>query len=144
MKDFKSFMKVNKFNIGWQAVRTEARSIKDVNEKIKFVLDFLNNHPNIYNYERVMNWIKMTGVAYPDKSESRNAFKITEHQLRNNRQNYSSEEDDSEDLSKISTDTLRMVLDDLKKRKYGFQFKQVPPAHTAFVERLEQELSTRK
>jgi hypothetical protein len=147
MKNFVTFLestKVNKFNIGWQAARTSARSIKDVNEKIKFVLGFLDSHPNKHNYERVMNWVKMTGVAYPDKSESRNAFLNAEHQLKDNIQNYSNIDDDPNDISEVHTDVLRMVLDDLKRRKYGFQYKQTPKAHIEFVNQLEQELAHRE
>ena len=48
-------MKVNKFNIHWQIVRVDAKSIKKVDEKIKFIINFLNSNKNIHNYERVLN-----------------------------------------------------------------------------------------
>ena len=45
----------------------------------------------------------------------------------------------------IHTSELRMVLKDLQKRKYNFQFGgRVPESHKRFVERLEQELIERE
>ena len=146
MKNFATFVEstsTNKFNIHWQLVRTNAREIKDVEEKIDYVLHFLDHHPNKHNFKRVLNWTKMTGVAYPKESEERKAFIRTEHQLRKNIDQYDSEKDDSNDMSQISTDNLRKVLKDLKTRKYNFQFGKTPVAHTEFVAKLEDELKNR-
>ena len=144
METFKMFCeggKVNKFNIHWQIVRTKARRIKDATQKIEFVMDFLKSHANQYNYERVLNWLKMTSVAYPEGSEQREAFKTAI-------QNLPSKEslsgiDDNNDLTKIPTEDLQLVLNDLKTRKYNFQFNRIPKDHIEFVNRLEQELQNR-
>ena len=47
--------RVNKFNIAWQIERVKARSIKDVNQKVKHVVSFLNKNKSKENYERVLN-----------------------------------------------------------------------------------------
>ena len=57
-------MRSNKFNIHWQIVRVKARSIKDVDAKVDFVMDFLNSNKNVHNKDRVSNWLKMTSYAY--------------------------------------------------------------------------------
>lgn len=144
---FKKYIteKTNKFNISWQIVRVNARSIKDVNDKIRYVLDFLKNNPNKHNYERVLNWLNMTKLGY--KSDPHiinifdNAIELIEHH-KNDR--FSSEEDSSNDLNKVSTEDLKKVYKDLKQRKYGFQYKTIPIAHTKFLNELEQELDKRQ
>lgn len=146
METFITFLEsnaINKFNILWQIVRTEVRSIKDVNAKIKYVMEFLNAHPNQHNYGRVMNWTKMIGVAYPENSEQRKAFKDFEQFLVDNKNKFISFEDTPNDLTKIPTDKLQLVLKDLKTRKYGFQYKQAPKSHDVFVKNIEQELKGR-
>lgn len=131
----------NKFNIQWQIVRTKVRSEKDVGRKIKYVLDFLHKNKNIHNYDRVLNWLKMTGVAY--KGDKREAFEIAVEKLQKESAAYKAAEDNDSDLSKIPTEDLKMVYKDLSKRKYGFQYKTTPKAHTDFVSALEKELSQR-
>jgi len=146
MQNFVTFVEsttTNKFNIHWQLVRTKARSIKDVTEKIEYVLNFLDGHPNKHNYNRVMNWVKMTGVAYPKGSNESKAF-INMHQyLIDNENRYKDATDDLNDLTNISTDDLKLVLKDLKSRKYDFQFGKTPIAHIDFVAKLEEELEKR-
>ena len=61
--------RVNKFNIAWQIERVKARSIKDVNQKVKHVVSFLNKNKSKENYERVLNWLKMTKVAYRSEAQ---------------------------------------------------------------------------
>lgn len=146
MQTFSSFLesnKANKFNIYWQIVRTKARAIKDVNEKISYVLEFLKDNPNIHNYQRVMNWVKMTGVAYPEGSDKRQAFIDAQVNLEQDKDEYSEIKDNENDLSTVPLDDLKLVYNDLKKRKYGFQYKTVPQAHINFVKRLEHELKLR-
>jgi hypothetical protein len=129
---------VNKFNIHWQIVRTKARKLKDVDAKIKYVLDFLNDNKNIHNYGRVHNWLKMTGVAY--KGEKREKFNDAAMSIQGDKSKYSSTNDMDNDLSKISREDLQLVYKDLKSRKYGFQYKTVPKAHTDFLNKLEDAL----
>ena len=136
-------MKVNKFNIHWQIVRVKARQIGNVFKKIEFVLDYLFFHPNIFNYERVLNWMKMTSIAYSVGTKERDEFERTLKYLAEYKHLYSSNVDIGNDLTKVSTEDLQMVLKDLAKRKYGFQFKQVPKDHVGFVQMLENELKNR-
>lgn len=131
-------MAANKFNIYWQIVRVKARDIKDVHAKLKYVLDFLNKHKNIHNYERVLNWVQMTGVAY--KGEQRKAFEDAAAKLKENKDAYSSSEDLDNDLSKVDRSEVEKVYADLSKRKYGFQYKTVPKAHVEFMEKLKSHL----
>lgn len=135
-------MKVNKFNIHWQIVRARAKDIKDVSTKIHYVMVFLKNNANIYNYERVMNWLVMTALAYGD--DKKVLFAAEVKYLKDYKSNYSSDVDSDNDLSVVSDADLMKVYNDLKKRKYGFQFKTVPKDHVAFMNDLESEIEERK
>ena len=130
--------KANKFNIHWQLARTQVRKIKDVDAKIKFIMNFLDRNKNIHNYGRVHNWLKMTGVAYKD--DKRKKFEDAVSKLEANKSKYSSAADNENDLSKMSKDDLKLVYKDLSKRKYGFQYKTVPQAHTDFMDKLKKAL----
>lgn len=129
---------VNKFNIHWQIVRVKARAIKDVDSKIIYVLGFLTHNKNKHNYERVSNWLKMTGVAYT--GGNRDKFEYALSEIKKVSQEYQSDVDNDNILSSVSEADLRMVYKDLSTRKYNFQFKSVPKAHTEFMEKLEKEL----
>lgn len=147
MDTFKNFYlseNVNKFNISWQLVRTEARDIKDVSEKISFVLRFLKDHPNKHNYGRVHNWLRMTKLGYKSQPKESSKFDRALETLDKKKENYSSEEDYEIDFNDLSDDKLQKVYKDLKKRKYGFQIKTVPKAHTDFLAKLEKEIEKRK
>jgi hypothetical protein len=82
----------------------------------------------------------MTGVSY--KGEVRQKFEDAVTKLDANKDDYQGE-DLPNDLSKVDTKSLQKVYSDLKKRKYGFQFKSVPKAHTEFMSDLEAELKNR-
>lgn len=146
MQSFSTFLgenaqRANKFNMAWQVVRTDARDIKDVDKKISFVLKFLNSNKNIHNYGRVHNWLKMTGVAY--KGEQRKKFDDAVANIEKNKNKYASTDDSGGDLKSFSKDQLQKVYKDLSKRKYGFQYKTTPKAHTDFVNTLKKELDDR-
>ena len=134
-------MKVNKFNIHWQIVRVDAKSIKKVDEKIKFIINFLNSNKNIHNYERVLNWLKMTSLSYEN---NRGIFNNCIHNIENNYNEYQSCVDNVNNLEDISTNDLLKVFKDLSKRKYNFQFKSVPKDHTNFMDNLNNEIAKRK
>lgn len=136
-------MKTTKFNISWQLVRVAAKGIKDPSLKLSFVRSFLKRHPNVHNYVRVLNWIKMTALGYKNTSPIEAALYDTEARLLvSNKEKYAAEADMPNDFSKVSREDLQMVYDDLLKRKYGFQFKSIPQAHTDFLEQLKQYLDT--
>jgi hypothetical protein len=145
MQSFSDFLieasRANKFNIHWQIVRTQARDIKDPDAKIKHVMNHLNSNKNIHNFGRVHNWLKMTGVAY--KGDDRAKFEQATGALEKRKSEFSSSEDNGNDLSKVSTADLQKVHRDLSKRKYGFQYKTVPKAHTDFMDQLKAELDKR-
>ena len=61
--------RVNKFDAYWQLVRVDAREYKDVRQKVLFVTSFLRSHPSYENAQRVLNWAKMSRVAYRDKDK---------------------------------------------------------------------------
>jgi len=138
--DYLAIENVNKFDFGWQLVRTEAKKIKDINQKIGYVLNFLESNPSPENWGRVHNWLRMTKLGY--KEADRKYFDTALEKIETSRGNYN-ETDTETDLEKIPTDQLRKVYTDLKKRKYGFQFKTVPVAHTEFLHKLEQEIKKR-
>lgn len=145
MQSFSDFLteasRANKFNIHWQIVRTQARDIKDPDAKIKHVMNHLNSNKNIHNFGRVHNWLKMTGVAY--KGDDRSKFEHATGALEKRKSEFSSSEDNGNDLSKVSKEDLQKVHKDLSKRKYGFQYKTVPKAHTDFMDQLKSELDKR-
>ena len=135
--------KITKFNIHWQITRVLARGIKDPSAKLSFVLDYLDSNPSIHNLARVLNWVKMTGVGYSKQPLIASIYDSEAKDLEANRELYKGTKDNDNDLSKISTDQLQLVYDDLKARKYGFQFKSVPVEHTQFVAALAAELGNR-
>lgn len=128
---------VNKFNIRWQIVRTKARSIKDVNQKVEFVKSFLTQHNSKENYARVKNWMTMTALAYREQ-DKKDAF--IKGKLFIETIDYD-KEDEQNDFSKFSFDDLMLVYNDLQKRKYGFQYSKTPISHINFVNGLESFLS---
>lgn len=128
----------NKFNIHWQVARVNARGIKDPVEKLEYVIRFLDDNPNINNYDRVLNWVVMTGIAYPQPT--RGLFEEAADMLRAEKANYQQEEDMDNDLDTVPHEDLERVYQDLSKRKYGFQFKSTPIAHIQFMERLKNYL----
>lgn len=145
--NFKKYIteKVNKFNISWQIVRVNARSIKNVDDKVRYVLEFLKENPNKYNYERVHNWLNMTKLGYKSDQHAVEVFDSAIESIEQHKNDrFSSEEDSPNDLEKTSTEDLKKVYKDLKQRKYGFQYKTVPVAHTNFLRELEKELDKRQ
>lgn len=130
----------SKFNINWQLARVAARRIPEPSKKIASVLAFLEKEPTVHNYARVLNWLKMTKFGFKDRT----VFDEAITNLKNTKEKYSSTEDIETPLEKIPLKDLQAVYRDLKARKYDFQFKATPKAHTEFVERLEKELKARE
>ena len=130
---------MNKFDIEWQLVRTHAKSEEYPAQKIQMVMGFLKAKPNIFNRARVVNWLKMTAHAYGDP-KVKQLFKAAEDEVETLK---FSTEDNTTTLKDTSTEDLEAVYKDLSKRKYGFQFKTVPKAHTEFMGALEAELQSR-
>ena len=131
---------INKFNISWQLVRVKARKIKDVENKIDFVLDFLKKNNSKENFGRIVNWLKMARLGYKDMNK-RQLFIDALNLIGKNKYDA---RDNVNDLSLIISDDLLMVYKDLSKRKYGFQYKSAPKSHIEFVTKLEAELLRRK
>lgn len=131
-------MRVDKFNISWQIVRAKARNIKNVDDKINYIVNFLNKEKNIHNFGRVINWLKMTALGY--KGVDRKKFDEKIALLLNKQEHYTSLDDSSNDFDKVSKDDLELVYKDLSTRKYGFQYKSVPKAHVEFMSNLKAAL----
>jgi len=132
----------NKFDILWQIMRTKAKVIKDPQKKIDYIMSFLMNFPNAHNKDRVKNWLKMTSVAYSDLLV-RSHFNTALNSIEENPEMFRSVNDNETKMEDISNEDLMDVYNDLKKRKYGFQFKKVPVAHTEFMKQLEKEINKR-
>ena len=108
----------------------------------KYVLDYLEKNPNIHDYARVHNWLTMTAVGYKNKMpEAAMAFMNAASDIEKNKDLYNAPSDNGYELSDLTYEELRLILADLEKRKYGFQFKTVPKAHTEFLEALKKQLS---
>lgn len=123
----------NKFVYDWQLVRVKAKSIKDVDKKVDFVLDFLDSNPTNNNYDRVKNWLSMTKLAYDNKKPFDDALTYIATKK------YTDKSDDL-DLDDKPIENLKLILKDLKKRKYGFQFNKIPKDHIDFVNKLEKAI----
>ena len=126
-------MRVNKFNIDWQIARTKARKIKDVDQKIKFVISFLDNNKCIQNHHRVMNWLEMTSLAYKD-DVIRNKFANAVAELD---ENICAPNDIETPIEDVPINDLVEIHKDLSSRKYNFMFKRIPMDHIKFMMRLE-------
>lgn len=126
----------NKFNTAWQLVRVDARAIKDPILKLATVAEFLQKNPNFANYERVLNWIQMTGVAY--KGDTRALYEKAAESLKAMRHAYVGvEESEADDFARFARTDLERIYKDLQSRKYGFQFNKVPKQHVEYVVRLK-------
>jgi len=133
----------NKFNFAWQLVRVQARKIKDVEQKIQKVVEYLKENPNIHNYDRVHNWMKMTALGYKGNTAAISLFNQAIKELEDHKSKYDDPFDNEADLHLAKTEDLKAVLTDLNSRKYDFQYSSVPKAHTEFVKQLETELKSR-
>ena len=114
--------------------------IKDVENKIDFVLDFLKKKNSKENFGRIVNWLKMARLGYRDMNK-RQLFMDALNLIGKNKYDA---KDNVNDLSLIVYDDLLMVYKDLSKRKYGFQYKSAPKSHIEFVTKLEAELLKRE
>ncbi len=133
---------VNKFSGPWQALRVKVKGEKTPSKKILMVLNFLENNPTRENRERVRNFLAMTKVAYKDES-IRQEFDDGLATL-DNADQYKPE-DRLIGPEVLSDEDLIAVKNDLKKRRYDFQFKgKAPKDHIDFMDKLETEMKKRK
>jgi len=134
--------RVNKFDAYWQLVRVDAREYKDVRQKVLLVTSFLGSHPSYENAQRVLNWAKMSRVAYRDKDKQQ-YFDVLIDFIDNGDFNESVLELASPVV--YSDRDLLRVYNDLKKRKNDFQHGGVMPKDQAeFMVKLEDEMKTRE
>ena len=127
---------VNKFQIRWQLIRTQAKKIKDVDVKIQFVKNFISEYPSKENYARVKNWMVMSAMPYKEV-ECKMLFTQGKQFLETI--TYSME-DEVNDFEMFTDEELQLVYKDLKKRKYTFQFDKAPTTHVKFMESLKEYL----
>jgi hypothetical protein len=122
MSSFKQFYTetVNKFNTEWQDARTDAKKIKDVDDKIAFVKKFINDSPTKANLGRVLNWARMTKLGYSTSPEKQSKFDDFIDYLQNNEEKYSGEDKDV-DLYDISEERFKKIYKDLINRRNDFQ-----------------------
>jgi len=131
-------MKVNKFNMSWQLVRTKAKDIKDVDEKIDYVLNFLRSEGFYKNYVRVRNWLHTTKMAYKDQREQ---FTSAMNLIDEQKNEFNKVGDSDNNFNNFTKEDILLVLKDLQKRKYNFQFNKVPQDHISFVRGIENYLN---
>ena len=143
MKKYNTDKKVNKFNIHWQIVRMKAKKIKDVEKKLKYVYDFLEDHKNIHNYWRVYNWAKMSSYAFRDKNIKQlyHMFLINLHITKWTFEKI--EEDSNQDFDAYSLEDKLALKKDLNSRKYNFFYNGAPKAHVNFMRMLDNHLEGR-
>jgi len=130
-------MKCNKFNAAWQLARVNAKGIKDVDEKIITVLRHFDSTYTKQDKCRVLNWLRMTKLAYKDQQiKDKFDFAIESMQMTS-----PDKDDNGSMLDDLNSRELETIYKDLKSRKYNFQFKKVPVAHTAFMQELEEAIN---
>jgi hypothetical protein len=133
-------MRSNKWNINWQVARVKAKQIKDIQERVNFIQEWLSQFNHYHNIDRIRNWLRMSIM-----SANRDSKQIYQNALD---KLFVSEscgqfeyKDMKDEMNEFSSDQLQMVLNDLEKRTYTFQYKgKCPPKHIAFVERLQDAL----
>ena len=133
-------MKTN-WNISWQVARVKAKRMKDVQEKVDFMHDWLFEFNAYDNINRIKNWLRMSimSASNSNKIIYREALDGWLHEAEH--EIYYVLEDVSDETNDFSKEQLQMVLDDLEKRTYTFQYKgKRPKEHVKFVERLEHQL----
>ena len=131
-------MKVNKFNPAWQLQRVQLKKIKIAHEKIDKALEYLHNHMNVHDKERVLNWLKMTKLGYNNiDAKVTTLFNIAIEKVETMKDSSFSKEDNSSKLSDLTSDQLIGIRGDLKSRKYNFRFNGVAPKdHSEFMIQL--------
>jgi hypothetical protein len=118
----------NPFMTGWQLVRNKVKKYKDVNQKIKDVRSFLNDHPSEANFKAVANWTRMTKLGYKNTSpESAQKLEDFLDYLENNREKYNKESSDV-DLQSVPENEFKSLYKDLVHRKNDFQHGGKRPA----------------
>jgi len=132
---------MTKFNSLWQLTRVKARQMRNYKEKLAYVLNYLENNPNIHDYARVHNWLVMTAAGYKNKMpEAAIEFIKAADKISANKDLYNLPKDNGYEISDLTFEELQMVLNDLEGRKYGFQFKKTPKAHIEFVDALKKQI----
>lgn len=135
--------KVNKFNIHWQIARLQAKELSEASEKVSLVLRFLVENPNSHNYERVLNWVRMSGMSAKGHHAKRQ-YEEAEHWLRKQQAEFVDPVDTSNSLTPVETEVLVAVLHDIEKRSYNFQYNgHKPKDHVEFVAKIQEELERR-
>lgn len=131
----------NKFQIDWQLARLNARKEKDVEKKIEIVTFFLEKFPSVDNYNRVVNWLRMTSLAYK-KSSQYAQFLARIQTLQAQLYNII---DYGNNFGKHNLCALYELLKDLESRKYNFQFGgKVPKDHIEFVNELKKAIKEKE
>ena len=139
MDSFKNFYieSVNKFNTEWQDTRTDAKKLKDVDEKIAFVKKFINDNPTKANLGRVLNWTRMTKLGYSTSPEKQSKFDDFIDYLERNEDKYSGEDKDV-DLNDISEERFVKIYKDLINRKNDFQHEgKRPKTMVAYLAKMK-------
>jgi hypothetical protein len=136
--------KSNPFMTAWQLVRNKVKKIKNVDEKIKNVKDFLNENPSAANFKAVANWTRMTKLGYKTTSpESGQKFEDFLDYLQNNQEKYKEEVEDI-DLNDVPEKEFKALYLDLVNRENNFQHGgKRPAAMVAYLARMVEVASDR-
>lgn len=125
---------MTKFNSAWQLARLKAKKIKDVDQKIKSVLEYYKSNFTKSDRSRVLNWLRTTRMAYKSSPQLQQTFDFA---IRVVHSDSPTKYDNESKLSDLTKQEAQDILKDLKSRKYNFQFKSTPKEHTEFVAELE-------
>ena len=134
--------RVNKYNIYWQIVRVDARRQKGARNKVALVMEWLKLHKSNLNKSRVKNWLEMSRMGFKDQ-ESKVYYTIALEQLEDMEFEKVSYEEEDNELTIHTDEDLLKVYKDIKVRKWSFQYNGAPISHVRFINKMEEELSTR-
>jgi hypothetical protein len=144
---FKHFFSetTNKFNTDWQDTRERAKKIKNVDDKIKLVKDFLQKNPSKANYARVLNWTRMTKLGYKNNSpDLGQKFEDYLDYLYSNESEYTAEDTDT-DLEDLEPQRFVAIYRDLINRKNNFQHGgKRPQTMVEYLAKMKQVAAKRK
>jgi len=135
--------RINKFNPIWQLNRVQAKKIKNVKDKVDFIIEYYNKYYTISDKERVLNWLNMTKLGY-NGIHKKNRIFFDEAILELNKSN-PTKFDNFSKIEDLSDDEKKMILKDLSARKYDFRMNsKVPKDHIEFVNKLNLSLKKNK
>jgi len=134
---------INKFNPIWQLNRVEAKKIKNVKDKVNFIIEYYNKYYTISDKARVLNWLNMTKLGYNGIHKKNRIF--FEEAYEELKKTNPSKFENNYKIDDLSKDQKKIIIKDLEKRKYNFRMGgKIPKDHIIFVEKLQADINNKE